>query len=70
MTRTNITKQLSYRIPMPVTHIVVYQNNHSFPVCPKCNITFEIEYQSYCGRCGQCLKWDEYENAEIIKKPF
>ena len=63
-----ITKSLSYREPLLVTHIVVYTNSHSFPVCPQCKVTIEREYQAYCDRCGQCLSWDKYENAEVIKK--
>ena len=70
MTRKNIAKQISYRIPLLVTQIVVYQNKQAFPVCPKCKMPIEREYQSYCDRCGQYLNWNNYNDAEIINKAF
>ena len=62
----NIPKSLDYRKPMQVKQIVVHRNQNSFPRCPKCKLTMEREYQAYCDRCGQCLSWDDFENAEII----
>lgn len=56
----DILEQLSYRRPMRVTAIAYFPHCHppvSFPVCPRCEITMEREYQSYCDRCGQQLSW-------------
>ena len=36
-----------------------------FPVCPRCNIPFEHEYQKFCRYCGQKLKWTYYSKAKI-----
>ena len=70
MARESTEEKLSYRNPMPVKEVIAYPNNCSYPVCPKCKNTFEREYQSYCDRCGQCLKWNEYNSAVIINKSF
>lgn len=48
--------ELAYRIPCSVTAIRKI-SQYYFPVCPKCNCTMEREYQSYCDRCGQALRW-------------
>lgn len=39
---------------------------HSIPICPNCNVGLDIEYQSYCDRCGQRLSWKNYSNAEVV----
>lgn len=52
----------SYRVPMQVSQIRVYTkcNNIAFPVCPRCDCAIEREYQLFCDRCGQKLKWKAY----------
>lgn len=64
----DIVAELSYRLPIEVFEIVYYRKAEiSFPVCPKCNIAIEREYQTYCDRCGQYLSWNRFENrAKII----
>lgn len=67
-----IRTQISFRDPMPVTHIRCYRWTHGltgFPVCPRCTITLEREYQSYCDRCGQLLDWSNFHKATIILPP-
>lgn len=49
----------SYRTPMNIHEKQVIANC-SFAVCPRCKITLEREYQNYCDRCGQALKWQGY----------
>lgn len=59
----------SYSQPMPVTQVRSYSFDHSrtsYPVCPKCGLTLDREYQGYCDRCGQCLDWSCYENAAVV----
>lgn len=46
-----------YRKQMPVKKYKVLGNSGLFPVCPRCECTIERDYQAYCDRCGQCLKW-------------
>ena len=31
-----------------------------YPVCPRCGITMEREYQHFCDRCGQQLDWSAF----------
>lgn len=63
-----IQEELSYRIPMRITEkhsflskyrdaTVVY---HDFAVCPRCKGSFEVDYQAFCGYCGQKLDWKGY----------
>lgn len=63
--------QLSFRIPMPVTQIQYYYSGFkgftTYPICPKCGITLEREYQSYCDRCGQALGWKSFSEATILQ---
>lgn len=58
-----------YRIPMPVTELMVFPDcmgQPSFYVCPKCGVTMEREYMRFCDRCGQRLDWRGCENAKIV----
>ena len=64
-----IWQELSFRKPMPVTHIRCFRylsGVTGFPVCPQCGITMEREYQSFCDRCGQRLDWKGFSKATII----
>ena len=55
-----------YRIPLPVTEIMVFLHGDSYPVCPRCDCTLEREYMNFCDRCGQRLDWTSFEYARII----
>ena len=39
--------------------------NSMFCICPNCNTSIEREYQSYCDRCGQKLKWGSLKKISI-----
>lgn len=54
---------LSYRIPMSVSDVAQFPGNNFYPRCPRCLLTMEREYQSYCDRCGQALNWKGYAKA-------
>lgn len=62
----NSLHELSYRIPMPVVQARVFKFGGRYPVCPKCGISFEREYQRFCDRCGQLLDWSDYKRAQLI----
>lgn len=65
--KTKIAKmlnELNYRFPMEVTEKLFYKQSE-FPVCPKCKISLEREYQSFCDRCGQKLSWKKYDTYNI-----
>lgn len=57
---------LAYRKAAKIKKIAVFRNGESFPVCPHCRETLEREYQSYCDRCGQRLKWTKYHKAKLV----
>lgn len=62
---------VSYRIALPVTQIVRYSVNGSCcPLCPRCKISLDREYESFCDRCGQKLCWDRFDHAEILVAPI
>lgn len=64
-----IWQEISFREPMPVTHVRCLHWHcgvSGFPVCPRCGVTMEREYQSYCDRCGQHLDWKDFSKATII----
>lgn len=62
----------SYRRPMSVTEVFYYVDSlmgpTTYPICPRCGITMEREFQSFCDRCGQALDWDGLEQAVIRVK--
>ena len=55
----------SYRQPMPVREVKVLVNT-GYYVCPRCSLTIEREFMSFCDRCGQCLNWKYYKKAKIV----
>lgn len=61
-----IRTEISYRLSLMVTEIIIYADGYTYPVCPRCKNTLEREYQSYCDRCGQKLNWDNFD--KLINK--
>lgn len=57
-----------YRLPLAVNEIRLFHNGDVFPVCPRCRVTLNREYQSYCDRCGQHLDWGSFHRALVIMK--
>lgn len=58
-----------FRIPRPVTERMVFPDCRGAPsyyVCPRCGITLEREFMSFCDRCGQRLGWRGCQNASVI----
>ena len=63
-----IQRELSFRTPMTVTHVhkVPYLSGFTtYPICPRCEMTFEREYQPFCDHCGQRLHWKGFSKAII-----
>ena len=61
--------EMAYRNPMPVVQVRCYRSStgfEAFPVCPRCKESLEREYQKFCDRCGQHLKWTNFTKATII----
>ncbi len=66
---SSIWQEMTFRTSMPVTHIRCFRCPNGitgYPVCPRCGITMEREYQTYCDRCGQCLDWKGFPKATIV----
>lgn len=61
---------VAYRVPLPVTKIIVYGDNTAYPICPKCAMALEREYMSFCDRCGQKLNWNLFEYARVVRPGF
>ena len=60
----------SYRRAMPVREVMacpsVFLKTSGYYVCPRCRITLDREFMSFCDRCGQCLGWKDYKKAKVI----
>ena len=61
---------LSYRVGMRVTEVMVFDTpvygKTRYYVCPRCKITMEREFVSFCDRCGQHLDWKDYRKVKVI----
>ena len=59
---------LSYRVAIPVTKwMQLPVSGYCYPVCPRCEMSMDREYMSFCDRCGQRLSWDFIDHAEIVR---
>ena len=63
------TGAVSYRVPLLVTKVIAYANT-TYPVCPRCAVSLDREYMSFCDRCGQKLNWNFLEHAKVIYPNF
>ena len=58
-----------YRFPMLVTSVRFYPecpDLFTYPLCPRCALPMEREYQRFCEHCGQALDWDCFSKAVIV----
>ena len=65
-TLTDLLLSPTFRWPMKVKEVCIFQQGASFPRCPRCGITMEYEYQRFCKTCGQRLDWSEYDDAKLL----
>lgn len=73
MGRSETTEEsVLYRKPMRIKEILVipgklyeFNTQNTYPICPKCEIPIEYDFQKYCTHCGQCLSWVHYKDAKI-----
>lgn len=59
----------SYRKGMFIEEIMVFDTWYGktgYYVCPRCKITMDREFMSFCDRCGQKLDWKYYKKAKVI----
>ena len=62
------SEELSFRISLQVTEMVLYSSGDTYPLCPKCRTPLDREYQHFCDRCGQRLDWSKYERALVVTR--
>ena len=60
-------EELSYRRPLQIAEVFVSDGGDAFPICPKCRVPFDVEFQKYCAYCGQRLKWTYYAKAKTVR---
>lgn len=58
-----------YRLPLPVTEVLVLLHGDSYPICPRCDCAVDREYMRFCDRCGQRLGWELFDFARIVYAP-
>lgn len=60
----------SFRAPMAVTEVMIFHDaflgETGYYVCPRCHITMEREFMSFCDRCGQRLDWKQYRRTKRV----
>ena len=60
---------VGYRLKMPISEVMVFRTHFGetgFYVCPRCKLTLDREFVSFCDRCGQHLDWKDYRKAKLI----
>lgn len=58
--------QLSFRRSLKVLQVRYFPQQGwvvVYPVCPRCGITMEREFQQFCDRCGQKLDWSIFSQT-------
>lgn len=61
-------RELRFRTRMQVTEKVLYMSGEAFPICPRCGVSVERDYQEFCDRCGQRLGWERFSSASVVVK--
>jgi len=56
----------SYRAAMKIKEAVLFSGGSIYYCCPRCSITLDREFMSYCDRCGQKLDWTHYKKATVL----
>lgn len=69
MRRKKAVAAVLYRVPFPVTKVLLLPNGNNYPVCPRCGCTIDREYMNFCDRCGQKLSWELFDYAHTVVTP-
>ena len=68
-TKPSFFNAVSYRIPLPVLEVGVFQSGDGYCVCPRCDCLLDREYMRFCDRCGQHLGWELLDFARVVQAP-
>ena len=60
---------ISFRMPLAVSEFYRMNNGYTYPICPRCHVSFDREFVPYCSHCGQALCWDDYPKKAVIVIP-
>ncbi len=66
--RRKLIRWASYRVPMKIIEGVIVSSHLGssvYYICPRCQVSMEREYTSFCDRCGQSLDWRGYRKAKL-----
>lgn len=55
----------AYRLGMRVREMM-HLAGGGYYLCPRCRVTLDRDFQSYCDRCGQHLDWTDYRKAKTV----
>lgn len=59
----------AYRNPMLVSAVRCYPacpDLFTYPLCPRCSLPLEREYQCFCEHRGQALAWKNLSKAIVV----
>lgn len=59
----------AFRYPLIVNKILIFHTpdgENGYYMCPRCEVSLEREFVSYCDRCGQALDWKHYRKATPV----
>ena len=62
--------ELTFRVPMRVTTVRLFQSGDTYAVCPKCQLSLNREFMAFCDVCGQKLSWRQFGMAEVVRVPL
>lgn len=68
-----LTDVETYGAPMIVTAVRCYSacpELFTYPLCPRCSLPLECEYQHFCEHCGQALDWTNLSKAIVVLAHF
>ena len=64
--KPSVFDTISYRIPLPVTEVVLFRSGDSYTVCPRCDRLLDRESMRYCDCCGQHLAWEPLDYTKVV----
>lgn len=67
-----LTLIVGYYQPMKITKYTQFSRLYSvkkyyeaYPLCPRCELPIDNDYQCYCSNCGQRLAWGDFAHMTL-----